>query len=253
MIPFNMPSTPRRREDTKTNIWFSSSYLRVFVAIHSRARVAAVVAAGLHLVAPVAMLQVPLRRSREAVLERVTRLPAELAADLRRVDRVSPIVARAIGHERLQLAVAAAGQRRVGRRGPQARRARRTGDRRSPGSSARCRRRYCISRRRVPLPAPAGCRRSDPRRAASRARCRRRRRSAAAARRPRSGSSAESASRETGTDRSCSSSSSSAPAARRCGSRRARDDRRPPCSPRTGEFGAYGVSSLNCPLGPSVP
>ena len=41
-------------------------------------------------------------------VERVARRPSELAADLRRVDRVAPIVARAIGHERLQ-----SGMRRI--------------------------------------------------------------------------------------------------------------------------------------------
>src|SRR6476620_3199118 len=67
-----------------------------------------VVAAGLHLVTPVAVVEVPRRGLREAVLETMARRPAELAADLRRVDRVSAIVAGPVGHEGLQLVIAAA-------------------------------------------------------------------------------------------------------------------------------------------------
>ena len=73
--------------------------------------------------------------------------PAELAADLRRVDRVAPIVAGPIGHERLQRAIAVrAVERRVRRRRPQLveRVAQPIDDLR--GSSARCRRRCCTSR-----------------------------------------------------------------------------------------------------------
>src|SRR5438034_163127 len=88
--------------------------LRVFVVTvpsvivlgSSQTESRAVVAALLHLLAPVAMFDVPLRSRREALFERVARRPSELAADFRRVDRVPAIMARPIGHERLQLAIA---------------------------------------------------------------------------------------------------------------------------------------------------
>ena len=106
----------------------------------------AVVAARLDVLAPVAVLEVPAHGRAQAVLERVARRPAELAADLRRVDRVAAIVAGPIGHERLELAIARR-RRAPGSTPPGAApRARRRCDRRSRGSCARCRRRCCTSR-----------------------------------------------------------------------------------------------------------
>src|SRR5947209_18891225 len=52
------------------------------------------------------MLEVPAHGLSQAALERVARRPSELAANLRRVDRVPAIVAGTIGHERLQPAAA---------------------------------------------------------------------------------------------------------------------------------------------------
>src|SRR4030095_11689700 len=63
------------------------------------------VASGLHLLAPVAVLEVPARGRRDPGLERVARRPPELAADPGRVDRVAPIVSGPVRHERLQAAV----------------------------------------------------------------------------------------------------------------------------------------------------
>src|SRR5471032_1689686 len=68
----------------------------------SQAESCAVVAAGLDLLAPVAVLDVPARGGGDAVLERVARRPSELAPDLARVDRVAAVVTGTIGHERLQ-------------------------------------------------------------------------------------------------------------------------------------------------------
>src|SRR5438874_12105643 len=64
-----------------------------------------VVPPGLDLFAPVAMVDVPARRGEQALLQRVTRHPSQLAADLRGVDGVPAIVARTIRHERFQVAV----------------------------------------------------------------------------------------------------------------------------------------------------
>src|SRR5204863_1251095 len=56
------------------------------------------VVAGLDRLPPVPLLAVPLDRGAKAArVERVPRRPPE-RAELRRVDRVAPVVARAIGH-----------------------------------------------------------------------------------------------------------------------------------------------------------
>ena len=83
----------------------------------------------------------------QPALEGVARRPAELAADLRRVDRVAAIVARA-DPARTSSARDSSTRRRAPGSTPAAaaRRARRRCGRRSRGSSARCRRRYCTSR-----------------------------------------------------------------------------------------------------------
>src|SRR2546430_10839814 len=75
-----------------------------------------VVAPLLNLDAPVAVLDVPLRRCRDALLERVRRRPPELAADSGRVDGVPPIVPGPIGHERFQIAIAPAAERGIAAR-----------------------------------------------------------------------------------------------------------------------------------------
>jgi hypothetical protein len=54
------------------------------------------------LLAPVAVLEIPADRHFQALLERPLRLPAEFAADLRRVDRVTSIVSRPIRDEGLE-------------------------------------------------------------------------------------------------------------------------------------------------------
>src|SRR5256885_1821431 len=62
------------------------------------------------------MLEIPLHRFAQAVFECVRRCPSELAADLRRVDRVAAIVAGAIGDELLQPSPAlGAGPQRIDR------------------------------------------------------------------------------------------------------------------------------------------
>src|SRR3954447_23498351 len=66
----------------------------------------AIVAAGLHALAPVQMIEVPAHRLAQARLELVARRPPELPADLRRVDRVAAVVPGTIRHERLQTLVA---------------------------------------------------------------------------------------------------------------------------------------------------
>src|SRR4051812_47617311 len=91
--PLQHAGPPRRREGMQL----------------SKAKPLAIVPAGLHRVAPVAVLEIPGRRLREALFERVARRPAELSTDLRRVDCVSAIVAGPIRDERLQVAIAAAG------------------------------------------------------------------------------------------------------------------------------------------------
>src|SRR5262249_22123075 len=75
----------------------------------------------LHGGAPVAVPEVPAHGERESLLEVVARPPAQLLPDARRVDRVAPIVAGAVLHERLELGVArepARGEGGVLGRGP---------------------------------------------------------------------------------------------------------------------------------------
>src|ERR1043166_2120456 len=64
----------------------------------------------LNLFAPVAVLEIPAHRLLQSRLERVSRLPSELAADLGRIDRIPAIVTRTIGHERLQLSMGSGGR-----------------------------------------------------------------------------------------------------------------------------------------------
>src|SRR5262252_5279792 len=54
------------------------------------------------------MLEIPARRVEQTFFEGVARLPAELAANPGRVDRVPPVVSRPIRNERLEGAVVAA-------------------------------------------------------------------------------------------------------------------------------------------------
>src|SRR6476661_7382510 len=81
------------------------------------AEATAVVPARLHGSGPIAVLEVPTRGRGQARFERVTRRPAELAADLRRVDGVPPIVARPVRHKGLEIPIRLALQRRIHRRG----------------------------------------------------------------------------------------------------------------------------------------
>src|SRR2546422_7577322 len=120
MMPFSTVTESNRQkrnhEDTKTRRRKNDSLLRDFVSSWPKAsgsplsfpqtEPAAIVATRLHLLAPVAMLEVPAHGLSQAALERVARRPSELAANLRRVDRVPAIVAGTIGHERLQPAAA---------------------------------------------------------------------------------------------------------------------------------------------------
>src|SRR6185436_17574803 len=76
------------------------------------------VLAGLHLRAPVPVVQVPLYRATQAPCEIVRGLPAELGADLPGVDRVAPVVPGAIGDEALQRGVRGHAPRRERRVGP---------------------------------------------------------------------------------------------------------------------------------------
>src|SRR5687768_7100805 len=69
----------------------------------------AIVAARLDGLAPLAVRDVPLDGLAETVLEGSHGRPSELAADPAVVDRVTAIVPRAIGHERLERAITHAG------------------------------------------------------------------------------------------------------------------------------------------------
>src|SRR6478752_1093797 len=66
----------------------------------------AVVCPCLHLLAPVAVVEIPSHRFAQPRLEGPLGGPFELAADFRRVDRVASIVAGPVGDERLQRAPA---------------------------------------------------------------------------------------------------------------------------------------------------
>src|ERR1700730_15533175 len=65
----------------------------------------AIVAAGLDGVAPVTVRDIPFDGLAQAAIEGARRCPAELSPDLRRVNRVSPVVAGSIGHEGLERAI----------------------------------------------------------------------------------------------------------------------------------------------------
>ena len=189
--------------------------------------------------------------SREAGLERVARRPAELAADLRRVDRVAAVVAGPIGHERLQRAVAATPLRAPGSTPPA----------RSASSASQMR--STISRLVRSLPPPmlyfspdaplpqhqqearavildvqpvadvAAVAVDRQRLALERVENHQRDQLLGKLVRP-------VVVRAVGDQR---------PAGRRCGSRRARGDRPTPCSPRTASSARTASSSLNSPLG----
>src|SRR5689334_18992704 len=60
---------------------------------------------GLNSLAPPAVVDVPAHRAEDAGREIGCRLPAQVAANLGRVNRVAAVVAWAIRHEPLQLAV----------------------------------------------------------------------------------------------------------------------------------------------------
>src|SRR6267143_4312810 len=62
------------------------------------------VAPCLNLLAPVQVVEIPADGLAQAGFERVTRRPSQLAANLRRVDRVPAVVTWTIRHERLQAA-----------------------------------------------------------------------------------------------------------------------------------------------------
>src|SRR6516165_1672536 len=66
----------------------------------SQAQALPVVPPGLNLRAPLAVLDVPADRVAQPRLECMARTPAELTPNLRRVDRIAPVMAGAIRHER---------------------------------------------------------------------------------------------------------------------------------------------------------
>src|SRR6185436_14253101 len=70
----------------------------------AKAEPLAIVSPRLHLLAPVAVLEVPACGGRESLLERARRRPPEFAADLRRLDRI----AHAVDHLEVGPLVAAA-------------------------------------------------------------------------------------------------------------------------------------------------
>jgi hypothetical protein len=55
--------------------------------------------------APALLLQIPANRCCQTILKAVARLPAQLAADPGWINRVTPVVARAISHRRAQVAL----------------------------------------------------------------------------------------------------------------------------------------------------
>src|SRR5262245_66312380 len=59
-----------------------------------------------HGLAPLAIVEVPSHGLRQPRFEIIARLPPELRANLRRVDRVAAVVPRAVGHKSLQLEIA---------------------------------------------------------------------------------------------------------------------------------------------------
>src|SRR5204863_3677175 len=63
-----------------------------------------IVPPGLHLLAPVAVIEVPADSIAQSGFECVARGPSQLLPDLRGVDRIAPIVARTIGNEGFQRA-----------------------------------------------------------------------------------------------------------------------------------------------------
>src|SRR6266849_6776138 len=71
-----------------------------------QAETLAIVSSRLHLLAPVPVIEVPLHGREQSVIEAVLRLPSELAADFRRVDRVPSIVSWPIAHKRLETPIA---------------------------------------------------------------------------------------------------------------------------------------------------
>src|SRR3954467_8550186 len=71
-----------------------------------QAQTLAIVAPGLHALAPVEMIEVPANGLAQARLELAARGTPELPADLRRVDRIAAIVPGTIRHERLQTPIA---------------------------------------------------------------------------------------------------------------------------------------------------
>src|SRR5437868_7995042 len=98
MIPFSISI---RHEDTKTRsqkfpprgfLLSRRRLLQSRTTASSESQPLPIVAAGLYLLAPVAMVEVPPRRLRETIFERVARQPSELPADPGRVDRVAAIV-----------------------------------------------------------------------------------------------------------------------------------------------------------------
>src|SRR5205085_10685543 len=60
---------------------------------------------GLHPLAPLTVFDVPAHRACDTAFKIHRRLPAQLAANLRGVNRVAPVVARTIRDEPLQLAI----------------------------------------------------------------------------------------------------------------------------------------------------
>src|SRR5262249_60459442 len=78
---------------------------RILLRLCNEAEALALVALALDDVTPLCVVEVPAHGAFEAALEVVTRPPAELAADLARVDRIAPGVAGAVRDDALKLCV----------------------------------------------------------------------------------------------------------------------------------------------------
>jgi len=87
----------------KKNTFCAVSPLNVASTTESQALT--VVAAGLNGAAPVAVRDIPFDSLAQAAVERARGSPAKLSPDLRRVNRITPVVAWTIGHEGLQRAI----------------------------------------------------------------------------------------------------------------------------------------------------
>src|SRR5436189_2054358 len=109
MIPFNIGNGSSRRheghEETRSTFcrkasswapWASCLRDSQGCQLAAQSQPLAVVAAGLNGVAPVAVRDIPFDGLTQSAVERARWSPSELTPDLRRVNRVSPVVAGTI-------------------------------------------------------------------------------------------------------------------------------------------------------------